>query len=161
MRLRSQVEHAVLCCLLMIGLKENESLSTKSMATLYDLPKGYLAKALQALSRAGIIAGSHGIFGGYRLCRDPDAIMLLEIVEALEGPFSTFKQSTSAARLLVGAVPGVGSRLATPCTAADSQWRDVLHTRSLNRLAFEIGLSQEKIGEMRHRAIAACAERDQ
>ncbi|WP_332303317.1 Rrf2 family transcriptional regulator [Rhizobium sp. GR12] len=58
----------------MIGLKGAESLSMKSMATLYDLPKEYLSKTFQALSRAGIIAGSHGIFGGYRLCRTPDAV---------------------------------------------------------------------------------------
>ncbi|MCY2932067.1 MAG: Rrf2 family transcriptional regulator [Planctomycetota bacterium] len=51
-----------------------------------NIPRSYVPKVLQALARAGIVAGSSGRGGGVRLCRDPDGLSVLEIVQAMEGP---------------------------------------------------------------------------
>jgi Rrf2 family protein len=156
MRLRSQVEHAVLCCLLMIGLGDGEALSAKSMAALYEMPKEYLAKTLQALSRAGIVRSSQGMSGGYRLSREPTDIRLLEIVEAIEGDIATFKQSRRIERLLLGnQTPGAGSVLARSFGAADSLWCEALSASNLGNLANELGLSPRAISDARSRAISA------
>jgi hypothetical protein len=61
MRLRSQVEHAVLCCLLMIGLNGNESLSTKAMARLYNLRKSIYQKRFK-LFRAPVSSQDLTVF---------------------------------------------------------------------------------------------------
>ena len=45
-----------------------------------------MAKVLKPLAQAGLVDGFRGANGGYRLARDPAAISLVEIVEAMEGP---------------------------------------------------------------------------
>ncbi|MFM7346796.1 MAG: RrF2 family transcriptional regulator [Tagaea sp.] len=44
------------------------------------IPKRYLEQVLQALVRAGVLAGQRGPKGGYRLARPADAITVAEIV---------------------------------------------------------------------------------
>ncbi|MHB1005923.1 MAG: RrF2 family transcriptional regulator [Chloroflexota bacterium] len=46
----------------------------------------YLEQILGALRRAGLVAGSRGVHGGYELARGPEAISAGDIVRALEGP---------------------------------------------------------------------------
>jgi len=51
-----------------------------------DLPRQYLAKIFSALVRAGLVRPQRGKKGGYQLARGPEAITVLEIIEAVEGP---------------------------------------------------------------------------
>jgi len=44
------------------------------------IPKRYLEQVLQALVRAGILAGQRGPKGGYRLAKEPSAISVADIV---------------------------------------------------------------------------------
>jgi len=53
-----------------------------------DLPKQYLVKIFASLARAGLIIPIRGKHGGYVLGRDPDAITLLQVIEAVEGPLT-------------------------------------------------------------------------
>jgi len=48
--------------------------------------EAHLSKVLQALGRAGLLEGTRGPAGGYRLARDPERITLLQVTEAVEGP---------------------------------------------------------------------------
>lgn len=86
MVLRNHVEWAIHCCAVLIGLPVGKYLATKDLAEFHGIPKEYLSKALQALSRAGIIENALGPTGGYRLARAPEQITFLDIVEAVEGP---------------------------------------------------------------------------
>lgn len=61
------------------------------MAEFHGVSPSYLLKHLQALSRAGIVETIPGPRGGYRLNRPPDAITLLDIVLAAEGPEPAFR----------------------------------------------------------------------
>lgn len=54
---------------------------------LFGFSEAHFAKVMQALSRAGIVESVRGPRGGTRLARDPGAISLLEVYEALDGPF--------------------------------------------------------------------------
>lgn len=49
------------------------------------LPKQFLAKLLQMLARAGLVASVKGPGGGFVLTRDPDAITLYDVVQAIDG----------------------------------------------------------------------------
>lgn len=90
MILKNQNEWALHCCSLLAKLPPDRYLSTKALAEFHDVPKEYLSKALQALSQAGIVEGTLGPSGGYRLARKASEITFLDIVEAVEGKGSTF-----------------------------------------------------------------------
>jgi Rrf2 family protein len=90
MQLRNQVEWALHCCSLLAGVAPGHTLAAKDLAAFHGVPKEYLSKALQALSQAGLVEGTLGPSGGYRLSRDPSQITFLDIVEAVEGKGPTF-----------------------------------------------------------------------
>jgi len=48
------------------------------------VPRGYLAKVLQHLSRAGLVHAQRGLHGGFTLARDPEVVTILEVVNAVE-----------------------------------------------------------------------------
>ena len=65
-----------------------ESVSAREIAAQYHIPAELLAKVLQRLARKGLLVSQQGINGGYVLARDPSAISIVDVVEALEGPIS-------------------------------------------------------------------------
>lgn len=93
MQLSKGVEWAVHCCTILPLLPEGKGLSADALAGYFEVPSAYLAKQLQALRRAGIVQSVRGQRGGYRLGRSPDAISLLDIVTAIEGPAPAFRCS--------------------------------------------------------------------
>jgi len=93
MILKNQVEWALHCASVLAALPPATYLSTKALSDFHGVPKEYLSKALQALSTAGLIEGTLGPKGGYRLAKSPNEVSFLDIVEAVEGKKSTFKCS--------------------------------------------------------------------
>jgi Rrf2 family transcriptional regulator, cysteine metabolism repressor len=66
----------------------NQPLSLVEIAEREHLPAGYLEQLAMPLRRAGLIEGTRGAHGGYRLSRDPSQITVGDVVRALEGPVS-------------------------------------------------------------------------
>jgi Rrf2 family protein len=129
MQLRSQVEWALHCALILAGLAEGRYLSTKALAELHGVPKEYLSKALQALSQAGLVETALGPSGGYRLARPPGEISFLEVVEAVEGKASTFVCTDIRANnpcRPAGFCDSKTCGIARVMWAADRAWRDSL-----------------------------------
>jgi Rrf2 family protein len=60
--------------------------SAKDLAEAYGLPQEALAKILQRLARAKLVAPQRGTNGGYRLARDAGSITAFEVIQAIEGP---------------------------------------------------------------------------
>lgn len=87
----NQVEWAIHCCSVLAGLPEGSRLSVATLAEFHGVPKAYLAKGLQRLDEAGILEGSVGPKGGYRLAKPAGEISLLDIVMALEGNSNCFR----------------------------------------------------------------------
>jgi Rrf2 family protein len=58
------------------------------IASQEGLPLPFLQRLLARLQRAGLVASSRGVHGGHRLARLPEAIRVLEIVEALTAPIA-------------------------------------------------------------------------
>lgn len=50
------------------------------------VPKQYLEQLLGNLRRAGLVTTVRGAQGGYQLAKAPDAITMLDIIDAMEGP---------------------------------------------------------------------------
>ncbi len=61
-------------------------LSLAEIARREHLPPAYLEQLVGPLRKAGLVAGTRGLHGGYRLRREPERVTVLEIVELMEGP---------------------------------------------------------------------------
>jgi Rrf2 family protein len=72
---------AVLCLASQPGAT---ALTTQQIAERANIPAGYLAKMLQVLGRAGIVASQRGLNGGFSLAVAPEKLTLLDIVRAVE-----------------------------------------------------------------------------
>ena len=66
-------------------LRPGDTASAAQLAEHYDVPAAYLAKQLQALVRAGVLAAVTGPRGGFRLARSAEQITLLQVIEAADG----------------------------------------------------------------------------
>jgi Rrf2 family protein len=84
-KLPVSTEWVLHCATTLAQLEPGATASTAQLAAYYDLPAPYLAKQLQALVRAGILTGTTGPRGGFRLARPAAGITLLDIVEAVDG----------------------------------------------------------------------------
>jgi len=71
-------------------------LSASELAERAGLETPTVAKVLKPLAQAGLVAAYRGANGGYRLARPADAIGLIDIVEALEGPLGMTECSVHA-----------------------------------------------------------------
>ncbi len=65
---------------------EGESKYVRDLAADAKVPAAYLSKIVQRLNRAGILISRRGYLGGVQLARPANAITLLEICEAVDGP---------------------------------------------------------------------------
>lgn len=57
----------------------------REVAAAMELPPSYTPQVLGILAKAGLAEAKAGRDGGYRLSKSPEAISLLEVVEAAEG----------------------------------------------------------------------------
>jgi len=71
-------------------------LSAPDLAELAGLEVPTVAKVLKPLAQARLVEGFRGANGGYRLARAAEAISLVEIVEAMEGPLGMTECSVHA-----------------------------------------------------------------
>jgi Rrf2 family protein len=60
-------------------------LSSAQIAGSRNLSQPLVAKVLTVLSQAGLVHGTRGPGGGYRLAREPKTITLFEVVDLFEG----------------------------------------------------------------------------
>lgn len=65
-----------------------EFLFLKDIAQRQSISEKYLSKLVIPLKAAGLVLSARGAQGGYRLSREPKAINLRQIIEALEGSVS-------------------------------------------------------------------------
>lgn len=144
MRLSEGVEWGLHCTTLLSFLPEGQVLPAARLAEYHGVPGAYLAKNLQALSRAGIVQTLPGARGGYRLARSPAEVSLLEVVEALDGNESAFR-CTEIRRRGPTAVPAREYRF--PCAIhavmdrADAAWREELAAVSIADIVMMLGQS--------------------
>jgi Rrf2 family protein len=142
-KLSGGVEWALHCCLVLTAA--DRPVPAARLAEFHDVSGSYLAKQLQALSRAGLVRSTQGQSGGYTLTRPPDEITVLDVVEAVDGDRPTFVCTEIRRRGPMAAPP---ERCAQACTiartmiAADQAWRDALRAVTIADLAGTVDREQ-------------------
>ncbi|MEV2275642.1 Rrf2 family transcriptional regulator [Nocardiopsis sp. NPDC049922] len=90
MKLPVSTEWVLHCAASLAQIEPGETASATRLAEYFDVPAAYLAKQLQALVRAGVLAATTGPRGGFQLARPAAQISLLQIVEAVDGASSPY-----------------------------------------------------------------------
>ncbi|MBV9285850.1 MAG: Rrf2 family transcriptional regulator [Acidimicrobiia bacterium] len=120
MRLGEPVEWALHCTTILALLPDDAALPASKLAEFHGVPAAYLAKALQSLSRAGIVESVPGRHGGYRLGVPAAEVTLLDVVEAVEGHETSFRCTEIRKR----GPAKVSPRLYSPvCAIAEAMYR--------------------------------------
>jgi Rrf2 family protein len=140
MKLSGGVEWALHCCVV-LSAAHNDPVAVARLAELHDVSTTYLAKQMQALSRAGIVRSTQGHSGGYALTREPSKITVLDVVEAIDGTQSTFACTEIRQR---GPMATPAEACVKPCAinramiAADRAWRAALREVTVGDLARDV-----------------------
>ena len=88
MRLSSLADYAVVMLSAAARHGAGERLTATLLSDETGVPLPTAQKLMGRLAQAGLLASARGTGGGFRLARDPGAISLADIVEAVEGPIA-------------------------------------------------------------------------
>jgi Rrf2 family protein len=86
MQLTRAADYAVRMMIHLATLPPDSRTNRAVLAAACEIPEPFVGKILQTLTRAGLIASHRGVNGGFGLTHRPDAVSLLDVVEAVEGP---------------------------------------------------------------------------
>lgn len=65
--------------------RDDDFIALNTIAERQDISKKYLEQIVPILNRSGIILTNRGYKGGYKLCKDPSAITVGEVLRLTEG----------------------------------------------------------------------------
>lgn len=98
MRISRSTGYAMLALGYIAENKSKKVILSQDIAKKYDIPLEYLLKLLQQLVKANILHSKRGPHGGFSLVRSPQQVSILQIIEAIDGPFvshsSLFEQTS-------------------------------------------------------------------
>ena len=141
MQISKGVEWAAHAASLMMGLPVGRGLKAEALARYHDVPTAYMAKQMQALSKAGIVRTSRGKHGGYQLAKLATEITLWDITAAIEGTGPAFR----CTEIRQNGPCGLKRKdCLSPCqiaasfALAETAYRDILKGVSLAALGAEI-----------------------
>ena len=137
MKIAKGVEWSAHACAILALLPPGMALSKEALADFLGVPPPYLAKQLQALSRAGIVFTQRGATGGYRLAKSPEELTLWDVTAAIEGTSPSFKCTEVRRNGPCGASPAEcpgPCHIAAAFYRAEENYRQTLRDVSLTQL---------------------------
>ncbi len=142
MRINKGVEWGVHACALLAPLGPDMGLNLAALAAYHGVPAAYMAKQMQALSKAGLVRTCRGKTGGYRLARPASQISLWDIKAAIDGTLPAFR-CTEIRQKGPCALNREECRRACPIAAAfataEQAYRDALNAISLLEIVENVG----------------------
>ena len=85
MQITRETDYAIRCVYYLSG-KAGSVTMVDEISREMGIPKSFLAKILQKLSKADIVKSYRGVKGGFEIAKDPGEITLLNVIEAVQGP---------------------------------------------------------------------------
>ncbi|MDD2838193.1 MAG: Rrf2 family transcriptional regulator [Sulfuricurvum sp.] len=76
------------------------SMQVREISAMTQISHGYLEQLLSILRRSNLVISIRGASGGYKLSRQPHEIEVIEIIEALEGPFYKIEGNVGSSLIL-------------------------------------------------------------
>lgn len=122
-----------------------QALSSRDIAEIQGISPSFLAKIFPKLEKAGIVAASEGVRGGYRLARPAHEINFLEIIDAIEGDKPLFDCQAVRERCLLFGGDAPGWATAGTCAIhavmlqAEKAMRDALAAHTLGEVHARFG----------------------
>lgn len=86
LQLTKDGEYAIRAILYLASQPEEKLILVNEISEAQDVPRSYLSKIMQQLTKSGIVRSRRGAKGGFRLSRPASLITLREVIEAIEGP---------------------------------------------------------------------------
>lgn len=139
MKLAAGVEWAIHCCVVLS--QSDVPVPAARLADFHGVSRTYLAKSLQALSRAGLVSSTEGRVGGYVLNRAAAEISVLDVVFAIDGDEPVFRCTEIRRNGPFGAKPKDCVRpcgVAQVMVNAENAWRASLAAVSIADLAASV-----------------------
>jgi Rrf2 family protein len=87
MKLSRTVNYAVKATLQLAKSEPSTPVPCSQLAAEGKMPERFLLQILRNLVTHGILRSTRGVDGGYSLVKPPEQISLLEVIEAIEGPY--------------------------------------------------------------------------
>jgi len=84
----SEADAIALHATALMAARPDQRFRTKALAEALGVSQAHLAKVLQRLVQAGLVNSERGPAGGFQLAQPPEALTLMQVYEALEGPFN-------------------------------------------------------------------------
>lgn len=110
--------------------------TARDLAQASGLPMPTVAKVVKTLARAGLLVSHRGVHGGYSLARSADAISVVDVIDAMEGPVAM--TACTRPRRRPGASLGCGLLATCPTRGAWAQInrrvKDALSTMTLHEM---------------------------
>jgi len=83
----SEAASIALHTMTLLALNTGKFLSVKEISKTLSVSEAHLSKVLQRLARRGLAHSIRGPKGGFRLGKPADEVTLLDVFEAIDGPF--------------------------------------------------------------------------
>jgi Rrf2 family protein len=87
MNINQATDYGFRAILYLAGQTKGKVVEAQAIAQSQSIPMRFLLKIMPSLIKAGIVRSQRGVGGGYILAREPEEITLLDVIEAIEGPF--------------------------------------------------------------------------
>jgi Rrf2 family protein len=120
-----------------LAKREDGPITSREIANRFKISEARLAEVLQRMVKIGLLRSVRGPKGGFILTRRPGSVTLLEIFEAIEGPFEPSQCLLSSA-----ICDGDNCILGRIVVEANSMLRERLEETTLVDVEAVINLSQ-------------------
>jgi Rrf2 family protein len=80
----SQTAEYALRAIVYLSDQPDKPVTGRQLASVAQVPPGYLLKVMQSLARAGLVDAQRGKNGGFTLTSPPDHITILDVVNAVD-----------------------------------------------------------------------------
>jgi Rrf2 family protein len=128
----------------------NAPASVRDLAAYQRIPERFLAKVFTRLTKAGLVAASEGIAGGFVLARPPEAIRVVDILDAVDPDRTLFACGEIRRQCALYPKTPPGWAVTGPCRIhaflqeAEARMRAFLATKTLADLVGELGAKAPK-----------------
>jgi Rrf2 family protein len=88
LKLSKKADYALIAVRHLAKHGAGEACSASDISSACGISGTLMAKVLQKLAKAGLVASRHGSGGGYQLARNPSEISAFEVINAIDGPLT-------------------------------------------------------------------------